>query len=201
MGHSAFVVEAFDAKSYHFLNEVKLLSHLLNEIGMTWDIPDTLPADGFQFYENYLVDGFATGEEYIDKDGDPRVETLEIYLDNLNKSQHADMNQEPNFPFQHVKNIGDVFKCSFFINDISWNWDKALRLIVKYMQVKKDQMPLVTFEDGSDKYYTLEDCLKLYHYCDGDHLRIDSDVWFGKAWEEMLKTKKPYSMDDIAKWF
>ena len=38
---------------------------------------------------------------------------------------------------------------------------------------------------------TNEDVKKLYDYCKGDEQPIDEYLWFGEAWDEMLKTRKP----------
>lgn len=200
MGHSAFVAELYDAVGYNYLKEIGLLDQVVRRSGMRWDPAKQISSSAI---DPMLVDtvdqmrGFALGDEYCDEDGERLTEGLEITLYNLGKGGHYDMNAEPDFPYKTTGGAENKFRVQLFIYDAAWAWDKSLRLLFKYMQARQDKMPLVQFEGAG--YYNYADILALYTYCDGDNKAIDADIWFGPAWQEMLKSRGVFPVEGVGK--
>lgn len=198
MGHSAFVAELYDAAGYNYPKEIGLLDQLVMANGMRWDLAKQISSSAI---DPMLADtvgemrGFALGDEYRDEDGELLIEGLEIILYNLKKGGHYDMNAEPDFPYKAIGDAENKFRVQLFIYDAAWAWDKSLRLLFKYMQARQDKMPLVQFEGAG--YYNYADILMLYNYCEGDKKAIDADIWFGPAWQEMLKSRGVLSASTI----
>ena len=128
------------------------------------------------------------GETYIDGNCEESVETLEIFLTNLNVDSDFYMDADEKF-LKLIKGVeGNFYKRQFYIHDINWCIDKAFRIILSYMRSKRNQNPLF-FSESIDGYLTLKDFDNLYKLYNADEKKIEVDIWCGEAWDEMLKMR------------
>lgn len=197
MGNTVIIDEIFDANHYNFADEVKIVESSFSKAGLTWKPQPEFTEDGVIFPSKlYGFEGIATGLY------DPILQEKEgliFSLYNLGKCEGNTPPVEDNyFPFYN-QSYAKLFRNSMFIDELSYQYDKGLRFIYYYMQAKKERLPFVNFGWYLD-YVSYEDVKKLYDYCKGDEQPIDEYLWFGEAWDEMLKTRKPYTVDDLSQW-
>lgn len=197
MGNAVIIDQIFDPVHYNYADEVSIVKAAFNKAGLIWNIPLDSVKEGKDLgFDLYGLGDIATGVY------DPILNEREGLLFSLYNISKCEGNTVPaedrHFPMYGQK-YADLFRNSMFIDELSYQYDKGLRFIYYYMQAKKNQLPLVSFEWHAD-YIDYQDVKKLYDYCKGDEQPIDEYLWFGEAWEEMLKTRKPYTIDDLTRW-